>query len=130
MTLGQLDTTRCYSMGERPVAFLREPLPQGTYYVSDTDLFTWDSCASPYDVSPDAPLLKPGTTVPQSPVAGSRQVTWITTILWSVAEGIFSVQADLEQVVEDNGPGVYTVLVWGEADGEDVALSNYSIFVQ
>ena len=130
LTFGQLDKTYCYTIGERPVAFLREPLPPETYYVPSPDQFTWDSCPSPYDVSPDTPHLAPGVTVPQTPQAGSSQVTWVTARWWRVAEGSFSVQADLNHVVEDNGPGVYTVLVWGDANGEDVALTNYSIFVE
>ena len=78
LTFGQLDKTYCYTIGERPVAFLREPLPPETYYVPSPDPFTWDSCPSPYDVSPDTPHLAPGVTVPQTPEAGSSQVTWVT----------------------------------------------------
>ena len=112
------------------MAFLREPLPPGTYYVPDPDSFTWEDCPSPYDVSPDTPRLQPGFTSPRTPLAGLSQVTWITALSWQVAGASFSVQADVRHILEDHGPGVYTVLVWGEADGEDVALTNYSIFVE
>ena len=85
LTPGQLDKTYCYTLGERPVAFLREPLPPGTYYVVDPDPFTWDACPSPYDFSPGTPRLQSGITVPQTPVVGVSQVTWITAGSWEVA---------------------------------------------
>ena len=130
LTLGQLDKTYCYTIGESPVAFLRTPLLPGTYYPLDADSFTWDDCPSPYEVSPDTPRPKPGFAFPQTPLVGISKVTWVTALMWRVAEGTFSVQADLTQVMESNGPGVYTVLVWGDASGEDVVLTNYSIFVE
>ena len=38
--------------------------------------------------------------------------------------------ADLRSIL-DQGPGVYTVLVWGSVDGEeDVLISTYSMFYQ
>ena len=78
LTLGQLDRTICYHMGDKPVAFLREPLPSGTFYVPDPDSYTWDACGSPYDVSPDAPRLEPGSAVPREPRSGLSPVPWLT----------------------------------------------------
>ena len=130
LTLGQLDKTNCYTIGESPVVFLREPLPPGRYYVLGPDSFTWDACPSPYDVSPDRPRRQPGFALPQTPLAGSTIATWITAESWQVTEGSFSVQADLNQIVENHGTGVYTIVIWAEADGEEVALTNYSIFYE
>ena len=127
LTLGQLDRTRCYRTGEKPVAFLNEPLPLGINYVTDVEPYTWDECSSPYEVSPDALRLasKPPATIrPASSIA-----PWITAKSWQVEGGKFRVQADLKPIVMEHGPGIYTVVVWGEAGGEDVALTNYSIFV-
>ena len=44
-------------------------------------------------------------------------------------DGVFRVSADLRQVLDQLGSGVYTVIVWGDAQGEGVALTSYSIFV-
>jgi len=128
LTLGQLDRTRCYSVGEGPVAFLREPLPSGTDYLPDLAPFTWNECSSPYDVSPDTP--RRSFAMPTKIRPGSSKAPWVTALSWEDVNGRFRVQADLSRIVGDHGPGVYTVLVWGEADEEDVVLTNYSIFVE
>jgi uncharacterized protein YkwD len=44
--------------------------------------------------------------------------------------GSFSVRAAFGPILETDGPGVYTVLIWTKTGGEYVALSNYSIFVR
>lgn len=128
LTLGQLDRTRCYSVGERPVAFLREPLPSGTNYLPDLAPFTWNECSSPYDVSPDTP--RRSLAMPTIIRPGSSKAPWVTAQSWQDVNGRFRVQADLSGIVGDHRPGVYTVLVWGELDGEDVALTRYSIFLE
>ena len=129
LTLGQLDTTYCYTLGETLVAMLRAPLPPGMSYVPDNDPFTWHGCSSPYDVSPDTPRRTPFLAVPQSPSIGLLlQVPWVTAGSWQVSGGKFQVQADLTGVMK--GPGVYTILVWGTADGHRVELTTYAIFVE
>ena len=47
---------------------------------------------------------------------------------WDVAADRFLVKADLKDVVAHHGNGVYTILVWSEPGGEDVVISEYSIF--
>jgi hypothetical protein len=50
--------------------------------------------------------------------------------LWEAGPtGSFRVQAGIGQFLVQNGPGVYTVVIWTKADGEYVALTNYSLFV-
>ena len=55
---------------------------------------------------------------------------WVTAIEWVANGADFSVRADLSKVLADNGPGVYTVIVWGwlPAAGEKIIISEYSIF--
>ncbi|MCH7605797.1 MAG: CAP domain-containing protein [Chloroflexi bacterium] len=131
LTLGQLDRTYCYSAGRSPVAFIREPLPSGTYYLPDLEPYKWDKCPSPYDVPPDAPRLPTGLTVPQRTKFGIiLKVPWVTARSWKVSGGSFRVEADLTGALVNYGAGVYTVLVWGNAGGTDVALTRYSIFVE
>ena len=40
----------------------------------------------------------------------------------------FSITANVSKLLSKYGPGVYTVLLWGEVGGEDVPISEYSIF--
>ena len=58
----------------------------------------------------------------------STIVQLITALEWTVSEESFSVTADLSQVMAKHGSGVYTVVVWGNVDGEDVVISRYSMF--
>ena len=129
LTLGQLDTTYCYSHG-RPVVFLREPVPPGSYYLEASSSFSWRPCPSPYDASADTPRLKPSGFVPRSYLVGLGQVPWTTADLWQAAGERFNIRADISEVLIKHGPGVYTVHTWGENAGEEIVLSNYSIFYE
>ncbi|MCI0782351.1 MAG: CAP domain-containing protein [Chloroflexi bacterium] len=129
LTLGQLDRTYCYSVGTALVAFIREPPPPGTYYTPDRGSYMWDKCPSPYDVPPDAPRVI-GIAVPPPEIGVFLKVPWITARSWKVAEGSFWVEADLTGAIANYGAGVYTVLLWGNNGGKDVALTRYSIFVE
>jgi len=129
LTLGQLDTTYCYSHG-RPVVFLREPVPPGSYYLEASSSFSWRPCQSPYDASADTPRLKPSGFVPRSYLVGLDQVPWTTADLWQVAGERFNIRADISEALIKHGTGVYTVHIWGENAGEEIVLSNYSIFYE
>ena len=37
-------------------------------------------------------------------------------------------KADLTDVLTEHGEGVYSLIVWGKIDEEDVVISEYSIF--
>lgn len=136
LTLGQLDRSRSYNLGERPAVFIREPPPPGSFYskADDSTIFTWTSSVSPYDVLADTPRLEKGasdTRVSISLPRSSAEVPWITARSWVTSGGRFKIEADLASVIADNGPGVYTVLVWGKPDsGKDVNLTRYAIFVE
>jgi hypothetical protein len=56
------------------------------------------------------------------------EVPKITASEWQVNGGRFSVKADLSGILDDHGPGVYTVLLWGTLDYEAQIISLYSIF--
>ena len=53
---------------------------------------------------------------------------WITAQEWTVSGDGFSVRVDLSDLLAERGDGVYTVMVWDEIGGEDVVISQYSIF--
>ena len=57
-----------------------------------------------------------------------RTYPWITASEWSVANGRFSITADLDEVLLAHGDGIYTLSLWGIVDDEDVLISEYSIF--
>jgi uncharacterized protein YkwD len=54
----------------------------------------------------------------------------VVAMTWNIgADGSFAVEADISTILTE-GPGVYTIGVWAEADGEYLVASNYSIFVE
>ena len=55
-------------------------------------------------------------------------VPWITAQKWTAKGKEFSIAADLSDVLAEHGEGVYSLVVWGAIDGEDVVISEYSIF--
>ena len=137
LTRGQVSRTYCSGVGLQ-VASLRPPLTGNWYYTEDVFTTTYESCPDPYDVSPSVPA-------PNSPneahefwqraydaslrsAARSTTVPWITALEWTATTGSFALSADLWDVLDTHGPGVYTVTVWGNLAGEGVVISKYSIF--
>jgi len=48
---------------------------------------------------------------------------------WNMeSDGYFTIEVDLSEILSQ-GKGVYTIVIWTNVDGEFVALSNYSIFI-
>ena len=52
----------------------------------------------------------------------------VTASTWQVDGINFKVIADLGRILNEHGPGVYTVILWGTVDGEADIISEYSIF--
>ena len=137
LTRGQVSRTYCYGNG-LPVASLRRPLTGGSYWPSDTFTIAYNPCPDPYDVPPNAPAARSSEHADElweeaykaSEVQNEREVTasWITGTEWLVTTNSFKVTADLIDVLENNGKGVYTVNVWAWIDGERTVISEYSIF--
>ena len=112
LTSQQASATSCYSYGVT-AASLRYPLTGNWYWTEDAYVdLNVNFCRDPHG---DPPTV--GVTVP-----------WITARTWNVAADSFSITADLSDVVDDHGPGVYSIMVWGTIGGEDVVISQYSIF--
>ena len=55
-------------------------------------------------------------------------VRWITASTWDVDGDRFRVEANIQPVLDELGPGVYKVVVWANLDGERETVSEYSIF--
>ena len=137
LTRGQLSRTYCYGYGQ-PVAALRPPLTGGWFYDSHQYTTTYSQCPNPYDVPADAPApqsLQEATQFfqdtynrSQNPVGKSVTVLWITAKEWRIGSESFTVRANVEGVLSQFGKGVYSIMVWSTIDGEDVVISEYSIF--
>ena len=95
-------------------------------------------CPDPYDLSPSAPAPRSGHEVQEfyDEAYATRQeraeqkitVLWIAASQWVKRGTDFSVTADINRLLSAYGPRVYTVLLWPELDGEDVPISEYSVF--
>ena len=137
LTRGQVSRTYCYDSG-LAVAFLRMPLTGGSFWVEDESSFPYNPCPDPYDIPPDAPAPrspKEATEFKQAAYHASQarpsttiMVPWITASVWETKVGKFTVAADLSDVIAAFDSGVYTVMLWAKLGGEDVVVSQYSIF--
>ena len=137
LTRGQVARTYCYDTGLE-IASLREPLSGGAYWPDDESTTTYWPCPSPYDVPADAPAARSDSEAHRlwekafdaSEAIPKRRVTvpWITASEWTAIGESFSVRTDLSDLLSEHGDGVYTVVVWDGIGGEDVIISEYSIF--
>lgn len=137
LTLGQVSRTYCSDSGLQIAAF-RYPLTGGSYWSEDEFTTTHSPCPDPYDVSPDAPpprspeearrFWQEAYLASQSMPDQTITVPWITASKWTARDTGFSITSDISGLLAQYGPGVYTILLWGEMDGEDVPISEYSIF--
>ena len=137
LTPGQVSRTFCYDQG-RLIGALRPPLSADWYYDEDGFEEFHQPCPDPYDVSPSASApsshdeaLRYWENAYQASLTTPVEhltVPWITALEMTAREQFFSVTADLSGLLADHGDGVYTVIIWGSIDGEDVIISQYSIF--
>jgi len=137
LTRGQVSRTYCYDSG-RQVASLREPLTGGSYWTEDEFIKLYSPCPNPYDVSLDAPparshdeahdLWQEAYNASRSQADQTIIVPWITALQWTAVGESFSVEADIGDVLAEHGAGVYSIMLWGDIDGERAVISEYSIF--
>ena len=137
LTRGQVARTYCYDNG-RPVASLRWPLTGGYRWTTDTFSQIYKPCPDPYEAPADAPAPRSyaeahrawqqAYNASQSRPTQSITVPWITASEWT-ANGIsFAMKADISKILQHYGDGVYSLMMWGKVGGEDVVISQYSIF--
>ena len=137
LTRGQVSRTYCYDAGLQ-VAALRPPLGGGSYYPEAAFTSMREPCPDPYDVPADAPA-------PRSPEEGNAfwqaayevsqrlpeqavTVPWITASEWTARGDAFAVGVRIADLLARYGSGVYSLIVWGAVGGEDVVISEHSIF--
>ena len=136
---GQLSKTYCYT-GGIGVAYVRKPLTAGSFYTDDSLQSTVKRCPDPYDIPADsaAPtsageaLDHFGAAYQASKTTSAAEQTMlgVTASEWEVDGDRFGITADLSDVLDEHGPGVYTVVLWGELGGEPEVISEYSIFLE
>ncbi|MBI2872730.1 MAG: CAP domain-containing protein [Chloroflexi bacterium] len=135
LTIGQLQRTHSYTVGQRPVAFVRKPLSGGYYYTTDSTREQWTVYPDPYKISPSTePIVDSCSGLPRvtqvlPPETREAVVPHVTANVLSVQGNSFVVHVDLSDVLNIHGKGVYTVLVWGKKNGEAALMIEYSIFV-
>ena len=137
LTRDQLSRTYCYGSGLR-VAVLREPLTGGSFCTTTHSTYNYSPCPDPYDVPATAPGPRSAREADRfweeaysaSKLTLSRpiRVPWITAREWRVSGDSFAVKADLSRVIERHGEGIYTLLVWAKPGGEEMVISQYSMF--
>ena len=137
LTRGQVARTKCYD-GGTPVAIVRKPPPQGRRYRVEETYESVEFCPDPRDVAPDVPVpdsLGEAEDVWQEASDASERrilrtvpIMRITASRWVANMNAFSVRANIVALTNRHGPGVYTVSILAESGGEDVSISDYSIF--
>ena len=137
LTRGQLSRTFCYDTGLH-VASIRYPLSGRTYWNEHGFEKTYSPCLDPYYLPQDAPAPRSheeareywemAYEASQNRTEWSLTIPLITASEWTARDTTFSVTADIGPLLDHHGPGVYTVLIWSEMAGEDVPVSQYSIF--
>ena len=131
LTRGQLGQTGCYDSG-KPVASIRYPPGPNRSYTTDSyEKESPSTCLDPNDVPADWPVSHPGLDAPKYlwlQTITSLSVPWTTASLWDIGGDRFNIRVDLRNMLDEHGPGVYTVLAWGRIGSENVLISQYSIF--
>ncbi len=137
LTPGQVARTYCYD-GGRPVASFREPLAGGSFWTTDRYTTSYDPCPDPYDVPADAPaprspeeadrLWQQAHAASGSKAGQTVTVPWITASRWTASGTEFEVRAGIGDILDRYGDGVYTLVLWGNLQGERTVISEYSMF--
>ena len=143
LTQGQLANT--YALcNPRQVGYVVEPLPPNwSHRGPEVETETQEHpCVDPYHTSPrrQAPsnpeeahqawanAKRASLTAPPITVETRR----ITAELMDVSGGKFNIRADLTPILRKNGPGIYSIVLWGRPlhMSENTPLSEQSIFWQ
>ncbi len=126
LTPGQLDATYSYFAGQQPATFLRKPPGENSYYPETSAEHSFQRSVDPYSLDPNIPR---SSTPGKSLTNKLKAVPWITATTWIDSGQNFEIEANISSVLNDLGPGVYTLIIWGNAGGEAVPLTKYSLFM-
>ncbi len=114
---------------------IRPPPPEGRFYTQPTFTVEQEFCRSPYEIPADVPAP---ATVEESrklyekarAYVRTESVTgaFITASVYEIVGEEFDLVADVSELLERHGPGVYTVQVWARLDGEMEVISSHASF--
>ena len=141
LTRGQVSRTYCYGNGPH-IATLREP-PTGDllYFRNEvTRTIEASNCPDPYDIPAEFPAprsLDEAHEFWQVAYDASQKpkreetlvVSRVTTSEWTASGKVFSVTADIGDLLSKYGNGVYTLLMWAPIGGEEIVVSEYSMVI-
>ncbi len=126
LTPGQLDATYSYFAGQQPATFLRKPPGENSYYPENSTQHSYQRSVDPYSLDPN----NPRSSTPEKSLTNKlKAVPWITATTWRDSGQNFEIEANISSVLNDLGPGVYTLILWGNVGGESVPLTKYSLFM-
>lgn len=116
LTPGQLWRSYSYDMGQPVAAIMRSSGQATVTWCQYPDPHSFDKTRPAWSDAPTSPLECPkeSATIPTLVVPGSYR--------WLLGE--FEVNADISSLLEQYGPGVYTLRIWSA----ERSLSSYSIF--
>ena len=97
----------------------------------------WERCPAPWDADPNLQLPRDRAVIDQLSqrirdgflIREKVDAALVTAGIWQMEAGEFRIEADLNRVIQTHGPGIYSMILWGEVDGESVALTTYAIKV-
>ena len=137
LSRGQLFRAAGYCSGA-PIASILVPLP--AFYSYDPDGPSWSHtfCLTPYEsdsqVQPPNDLSQASSLMEEAKEWEAAPQTYsgleILPDIWRVGQDRFEVQADVSPVMAALGPGVYSILLWGEVNGSPTPVSEFAIFVE
>ena len=136
LTRGQLASSYCLDVGEI-LGSLIPPAPPGYSYGNLAPMsHSYKRCFSPYNEPPTAEA--PGTyreaklahtigrIAPHLPEVSL--VHFAVADKWDVDATSFSVSADIGDILDMKGPGVYQLVFWGNVSGETQVIADYWLF--
>ena len=119
------------------MAVVRKPAPPFSYYTEHSMTTSDHVHVDPYKLDPDLP---PANSYEENSKLHNQSVDackgqtqpytaqWISAKRWDVSGTRISVSADIRHILERNGNGIYTIVLWGNIHGADAPISKYSIF--
>ena len=138
LTHGQLARSSCVGLGKR-VAGIRPQPPPGSSWTDQSSVGQQNPCPNPYHIERGA---KPPTSYEEASrlhnealMIANRSATtetapWITSSVDQLPGGGFHVTTDLSPQIAQFGPGVYTLVIWANVDGESAQVAEYAIFLE
>ena len=141
LTPGQLIRVNGYDIGV-VVAGLRPPLPTGSFWPQEQGYSEVQRLLSPEQVPPESVVpkrLRALVRIMDQAYENNQLVSksvvsypFVTADYWRLEKNTFLVAADLREVLNAHGSGVYSIMLWAPIaeTGETVNISQYSVFVK